>query len=115
MRRWTLNRPVPSVRMVQTRSFSLPGSFVAEHEQVGICGRELEMIVPIVAGIEGFYFAGARVHRHECHRQVLCPAGVKIDASPRGAVTGCVAAPPRPSRYVMAPASSVSSQLTVPT
>ena len=32
----------------------LPGAFVAVHEDVGIGGGELEMIVPVTAGVERF-------------------------------------------------------------
>ena len=36
----------------------VPGTFVAEHQQAGIGGRELQVIQPVVCAMDVLHFAG---------------------------------------------------------
>ena len=49
----------------------VPRPFVAEHQQVRIGGRKLQMIQPVVAAVEIFHFAGLKVVEKQFHRQVF--------------------------------------------
>src|SRR5436190_3421631 len=48
----------------------MPGTFVTEHEERRICGRELNVIEPVVAAMNEIRFAGGNFEREEEMRQL---------------------------------------------
>src|SRR5262249_58626474 len=68
--------------------YLVPGAFVTEHQQARVRRRELDVVEPVVAGVERLDLAGLDVHGVEAHRQPGGPAGFQAPFAVGEALAG---------------------------